>query len=122
MKNCPPTGWTTKARVVNVVDGDTIDVEVRRTMRIRLLDCWAPETHTRNLEEKLRGVAAMNAMRAMLPVNQEVTVHIPTNDHQDIAHVMTLGRVLGRIYVGEVDVSQEMVEHGHATISKHSLP
>ena len=48
----PPVGLTTKVRVTNVVDGDTIDVEIVKNIRIRLRDCWWPETRTRDLEEK----------------------------------------------------------------------
>ena len=36
-------GLTLPGNVLDVHDGDTVTVEVKRTLRIRLLDCWAPE-------------------------------------------------------------------------------
>lgn len=115
----PQTGWTTKAKVVNVVDGDTVDVEIRRTVRVRLIDCWAPECRTRNIQEKVAGIAASNALKTLLPINAEVTLQIPTNEHTDIAHIITMGRVLGHIWNKDTDVAKEMVELGHATVNKH---
>ena len=48
----PPEGFTTKATVVRVIDGDTVDVSITRRLRVRLQDCWAPETRTRDIVEK----------------------------------------------------------------------
>ena len=39
----PQEGFTTKAKVTRVIDGDTVDVEITRKVRLRLKDCWAPE-------------------------------------------------------------------------------
>jgi len=39
-----------------VVDGDTITVELKIPVRVRLLDCWAPETRTKDAEEKKKGI------------------------------------------------------------------
>ena len=54
----PPEGFTTKAKVVNVVDGDTVDVVIERRGRVRLQDCWCPENRTRDIVEKKKGIAA----------------------------------------------------------------
>jgi len=48
----PSLGWTTRASIERVIDGDTLDVTICRRVRVRLLDCWAPELRTRDL---LRG-------------------------------------------------------------------
>ena len=110
----PPLGWTTKAEVVRVVDGDTIDVEVRRTVRIRLLECWAPETRTRDAVEKRRGLAAKDHLKDLIG-SKAVTLHVPTDGSGDVAKILTLNRVLGRVYIEGVDVSAAMVAAGHAT-------
>ena len=53
-----------KAKLVRVIDGDTIDCiidlgfDVRLKERIRLKGIDTPETRTRDLEEKKRGFAA----------------------------------------------------------------
>lgn len=55
-----------KAKCVRVVDGDTMDVEIdlgfeiRHKVRVRLLEVDAPETRTKDLEEKKRGIIIKN--------------------------------------------------------------
>lgn len=39
----PSPSWTTRAKVLRVIDGDTVEVEIRRTVRVRMLGCWSPE-------------------------------------------------------------------------------
>ena len=116
MKN-PPEGFTTKAKVVNVVDGDTVDVVIERRVRVRLQDCWCPETRTRDIVEKQKGIAARSFLitRAM---GRDVTLHIPADDKGELKDVFTFGRVVGRIFVDNFDVSEMMIEAGHATKEK----
>ena len=53
-----------RSRVTRVVDGDTIDVEldlgfnIKLSERVRFVGVNAPESRTRDLEEKERGLAA----------------------------------------------------------------
>lgn len=114
----PPIGWTTKARVVDVYDGDTITVEITRRVRVRLLDCWAPEVRTRNAAEKKRGFASRDHLRRLIKPGDAVTLHVPTYD--DVGKAWSFGRVLGRVYRtgATVDVSAEQVAAGHATATK----
>lgn len=111
----PPLGYTTKAHVIRCIDGDTVVVEIRKKLRIRLLDCWAAETRTRDLEEKKRGLEAKKYLQDWID-QREVTLHIPGND--DLSKILTLNRVLGRIWADHKEVSTEMVEAGHATKTK----
>ena len=52
------------AKCIKVVDGDTIDAQIdlgfdtHKVIRIRLVGINAPESRTRDLEEKTRGLAA----------------------------------------------------------------
>ena len=114
----PPIGITTKGSVVNVVDGDTVDVEVTRTIRVRLKDCWCPETRTRDLEEKKKGLAAKNHLVNLLQDNNDVVLFIPADSEGDIKDVFTLNRVLGYIFIDSENVSSRMVADGHATVRK----
>jgi len=56
--------YTYKAKLKRVVDGDTIDVyidlgfDIHYFSRVRLAGINAPESRTRNLEEKKMGLAA----------------------------------------------------------------
>jgi len=122
----PPIGWTTPARVVDVYDGDTIEVDIVRRVRVRLLDCWAPEVRTKNTHEKQAGIRARDHLRAILPVGSEIVLHIPTQAGDapaastvDVQDVFTFGRVLGRVFdKNGQDVSAAMVAAGHATAAK----
>ena len=116
----PPIGIPTKGTVVNVVDGDTLDVEITRTIRVRLKDCWCPETRTRDLEEKKKGLAAKDHLMNLLQDNKDTVLFIPADSEGDIKDVFTLNRVLGYIFINSEDVSSRMVADGHATEKKES--
>jgi len=114
----PSPWWTTKVKVLSVYDGDTVVVEVRRTMRVRLLDCWAPEIRTKDLEQKRKGFASRDYLRGLIE-GKEVVLVIPSNS-PDIGKTTSLSRVLGNIYLpGESEpVSASLIKAGHATKEK----
>ena len=93
---CPPKGMTIDGTVVRVIDGDTIVVESRVEYHVRLLDCWAPESRTRDLDEKQRGLAAKARMQ-QLAADKPVRVFLPAAD--DLTDMMTMGRLLGRVWI-----------------------
>ena len=62
----PPKGITTDVKLIKVVDGDTVDVEITRKVRVRLLDCYAPETRTRDAAEKVKGFESKKYLHNML--------------------------------------------------------
>jgi len=106
-------------KVINVVDGDTVDVEVRRVIRIRMLDCWAPESRTKDLAEKKEGLEA-KAELAKIISGRKVVVQVPIGRDARFGESMTFDRVLGRIIDEEtrLDYSKYMVQHGFATKNK----
>ena len=118
---CPPRGIVIAANVFNVVDGDTVDVRVQFEFRVRLMDCWAPETRlgtATDADAKLRGLAAKGYMME-LAGGQPVFVAIPGTSN--LAEVLSLDRVVGRVYrIGsdgkphDVDLSHQMIKAGHA--------
>jgi len=117
----PEPSWTTKAVVTNVVDGDTIDVEIRRTIRVRLIDCWAPETHMddrlpkeQQAAEKKAGLKAKEDLKA-LALSKPVILQVPTSE--DLLKSTTMGRVLGRVWLEGDDesLSEKQVKSGNAT-------
>lgn len=119
----PPRGLVTEAVIVEVYDGDTVTVQpLLPEMRIRLLDCWAPEIRTRDAAEKVRGYESRDHLRTLLPTGERVTLHIPTSDR--LQDSLTLGRVLGRLWRdtdgdGKLDdASRLQVQAGHATRTK----
>ena len=125
----PPKGIVTDAKVVNVVDGDTIDLKIEKTIRVRLKDCWCAETRTGDLEEKEKGLAAKHHIEDLLgkrvlyygrkKFNKDVVLFIPADEDGEIKDVFTFNRVLGYVFVVGEDVSERMVMDGHATKKKY---
>ena len=103
-----------KATIRRVVDGDTVDItldlgfDILYNNRIRLLGIDTPESRTRDLDEKKLGLAAKERVRELCPVGSTVTVKT-TKDGRG-----KFGRILGEIYVGDVNVNKLLVEEGHA--------
>lgn len=122
--SAPTPGWTTHARVVRVIDGDTLEVDVTRRLQVRLLDCWAPESRTLNLTEKVLGLAAKAAIQKLLKAGDVVTVQFPTDaqgEDQDLAKIITMGRLLGSVWVDGKDVAGTLRKAGHAYATKAEL-
>ena len=98
--------------VLRVVDGDTVDAmvdlgfSVHRKIRIRLYGINAPESRTRDLSEKKRGLAAKARLIEILNVdNLRLVSH----------GVGKYGRCLGELFVGDskISVNHQLVEEGH---------
>ena len=103
-----------RATIRRVVDGATVDItldlgfDILYNNRIRLLGIDTPESRTRDLEEKKLGLAAKERVRELCPVGSTVTVKT-TKDGRG-----KFGRILGEIYVGDVNVNKLLIEEGHA--------
>ena len=98
-----------------VVDGDTVDATIDlgfdtwKKTRIRFYGINAPESRTRDLEEKKKGLAAKARLIEILKVNDNKFV---LKSHG----VGKYGRCLGELYVetlGEISVQQTLINEGH---------
>ena len=102
-----------KIELLRVVDGDTIDVRIDlgfnvwHKCRVRLMGINAPESRTRDKEEKARGLAAKDWLIETLE-NAQADLEMQSHG------VGKYGRVLGTIYINDVDVNKMMVKEGHA--------
>jgi len=102
-----------KIELLRVVDGDTIDVRIDlgfnvwNKSRIRLVGINAPESRTRDKEEKKRGLAAKDWLIEKLESAKD-------DLEMKSYGVGKYGRVLGEIYIKEVNVNELMVKEGHA--------
>ena len=120
----PEEQTTRRARVTRVLDGDTVEVEYTIQAVVRLKDCWAPETRTRNLTEKAAGTDA-KARLTELVLGRLVLVSIPHESDDDrpvrrIGQSMSFGRVVGTVWLDGLDhdLSTQMINEGHATRTK----
>ena len=106
-----------KAHLLRVVDGDTVDVDIdlgfgiwMHKERIRVHGIDTPESRTRDLEEKKRGLAAKDRVLELCPIGADVTLKTSKDGKGKF------GRILGEIYVEGIlqSVNQLLIEEGHA--------
>jgi|TARA_R100000149_G_C5825054_1_gene102812 micrococcal nuclease len=99
--------------VIKVVDGDTVDVQIRvkpldldllANMRIRMEGINAWESRSRNLEEKALGLAAKQRLSEL--VLAPITVCLSGKGK--------FGRWLGTLFDGETNINEQLVQEGHA--------
>ena len=110
------------ATCTRVVDGDTVDamidlgfgVHVKK--RIRLAGINAPESRTRDKQEKILGLAAKDRLKVMLDSTDN-------NFELESQELGKYGRVLGRLYVDKLDgkdvitkvcINDSLVKEGYA--------
>lgn len=125
-----------KAKILRVVDGDTVDVDidlgfdiVLKKQRIRLYGVDTPESRTRDLEEKKHGLAAKEFVQSYLPVGTKQTLQTrlddrgkfgrilgefvafdAKNDRQSTVNQLLIDNYHGVAYYGQ---SKEEIEEGH---------
>ena len=113
-----------RARLVKVVDGDTVDVDIdlgfgiwMKDERVRIMGIDTPESRTRDKVEKLFGKAASTRVKELLKENIILKTQI-ARDGEDMKG--KYGRILGDFMVERFeDGNQEMltdvlIQEGHA--------
>ena len=113
--------YTYKIKLDRVIDGDTIDAhidlgfDISVKKRIRFKGINTPESRTRDLEEKARGLAAKDRVKTLL----DGCKNIQLKSHG----VGKFGRCLGEIMLDMVDGSDKLtlvslnellIKEGHA--------
>mgnify|MGYP006256593653 FL=1 len=101
-------------KVVKIVDGDTIDVDIDlgfgvwlKKQRIRLFGIDTPESRTRDLEEKKYGLAAKEYLTKWL-----TSGGVKIRTQKDAKG--KFGRILGEMYCYDTNVNEKMIEEYHA--------
>tara|TARA_R110002020_G_scaffold289490_1_gene504957 strand:- start:765 stop:1178 length:414 start_codon:yes stop_codon:yes gene_type:complete len=105
-----------KAKVVKVIDGDTIDVDIDlgfsvilAKQRIRFYGIDTPESRTRNKEEKVRGLLSKEFVISKSPVGSYIKL---------VSHGKgKFGRILGELYELDndlVSINQQMCDEAYA--------
>jgi micrococcal nuclease len=98
--------------LIKVIDGDTIDVDIDlgfnvtlKNQRLRLYGINTPETRTRDLEEKARGLAAKSRLVEILP-NPLIIKSMGRGKY---------GRILALPFNREgKDICKQLVDEGYA--------
>ena len=105
-----------KAVIDRVIDGDTVDVDIQlgcnvvlAKQRVRLHGIDTPESRTRNLEEKVRGLLSKDYLRDKCPKGS--TVILVSKERGKF------GRILGILFNDEniqTSINDRMIEDGYA--------
>ena len=115
-----------KCKVVKVVDGDTVDVDIdlgfgiwMRNERVRIMGIDTPESRTRDLVEKKFGLAAKDRLIQLLGEKPVLRTQIARNG-EDMKG--KFGRILGDfdVYDAQTDavrpVTKILIDEGHAVL------
>jgi len=113
-----------KCKVVKVVDGDTVDVDIdlgfgvwMRDERVRVMGIDTPESRTRDLVEKKFGLAAKERLKGLLGKTSVLRTQV-SKSGEDMKG--KFGRILGDfdVYCAKTDswrpATKIMIEEGHA--------
>ena len=112
-----------RAKLERVVDGDTIDalidvgfdIWVKKRIRYKGIDTW--ESRTRNLEEKAKGLEAKARNKELLEVVSDKPGYFRIKSYG----VGKYGRVLGEIFIRDIDgnemmINETLVTEGHGYV------
>jgi micrococcal nuclease len=103
--------------IKKVVDGDTVDIvlnlgfNILHAVRVRLASIDTPESRTRDLDEKARGLLAKEFLKNWLSQEHEKKKIVIKTFKKSKGK---FGRVLAEIWVNDVNVNEDMIECYHA--------
>ena len=107
-----------EVKVLKIVDGDTVDVDidlgfgiVLTDERVRIMGIDTPESRTRNKVEKVFGLAAKTRLKELLD-KRAILITFDDRNGEDMKG--KFGRVLGDFKCGDKTVTEIMIEEGHA--------
>lgn len=116
MKELQQRTYTYRAKVIKIIDGDTIDVDLDlgfsvwlRKQRVRLYGIDTPESRTRDLEEKKRGLLAKSKVQEICPVGSIIELSTIIGDERG-----KFGRILGILEKDGIRINEYLIEHNYA--------
>ena len=104
-------------KVNNVVDGDTVDVDIDLgfdisfSSRVRLAGIDTPESRTTNKAEKVLGLEAKEYVKSKIKDAKDVVIKTEKMDSSE-----KYGRILGWLFLdgSKVSVNEQMIAEGYA--------
>ena len=107
-----------RCKIIRVVDGDTVDVDIDlgfgvwlHKERVRIYGIDTPESRTRDLEEKRYGLAAKEFVKEFVRDKGGSNIVLRTRKYDAKGK---FGRILGDIVVDNVSMSETMIKEHHA--------
>ena len=103
--------------VLNIVDGDTIDVDIdlgfsiSYAQRVRLAGIDTPESRTRDLAEKAFGLESKKKLSEILLTAKDIVIRTEKPDSTE-----KYGRILGWLFIdgAEQSVNHTLIASGYA--------
>jgi micrococcal nuclease len=114
MSKVTPFAYRVKS-MVKIIDGDTFDCildlgfDVLLEARVRMAGIDTPESRTRDLIEKQFGLASKKYLIERIEAAQDIIVRTELDNEKG-----KFGRILGTVYLDDVDVNQQMITDGYA--------
>lgn len=106
-----------KCKILRVVDGDTVDVDIdlgfgiwMHKERVRLLGIDTPESRTRDKEEKRFGLLSKEYVKSHYPVGSMAILRT----HKD--KTGKFGRILGELVWKDSTINKIMVDEHYAVL------
>lgn len=104
-------------KLINVVDGDTIDVDIdlgfdiSLMKRVRMAGIDTPESRTSDKMEKALGLEAKEYLKKHIKDAKDIVIKTELPDSSE-----KYGRILGWVYVdgGTKSINETMIEDGYA--------
>lgn len=108
----PKEGFTTKAKVIRVIDGDTVEVEIKRTFPVRLIDPDNLDKHF-NMPERgtYRGEMVTKFLRNLL-TGYDVNLWIPAGkSSMKLTDINSFNRIIGAIWYRGQSVATQLQQY-----------
>jgi micrococcal nuclease len=109
-----------KCKILRVVDGDTVDVDIDlgfgvwlKKERVRMMGIDTPESRTRDKEEKKFGLAAKQFVKDYMPVGS-IQVLKTEIDKSGEDKKGKFGRILGDFLIDGKKLTKIMITESHA--------
>jgi micrococcal nuclease len=104
-------------KVLKVVDGDTIDVDIdlgfniSYTQRVRLAGIDTPESRTKDAKEKVLGLEVKDKLKKSIDAAETVVVKTELPDSSE-----KYGRILGWVYLdgNSKSINEQLIDEGYA--------
>jgi micrococcal nuclease len=104
-------------KLMNVIDGDTIDVDIdlgfdiSLARRVRMAGIDTPESRTTDKAEKVLGLEAKEYLKKMMKDAKTIVIKTELPDSSE-----KYGRILGWVYIDGAtkSINEQMIEDGYA--------
>ncbi len=97
------TSLITKAKVIRVIDGDNLELENGKSIRLYGINC--PEKGEKYSKEAID-------LSTKLALNQQISIDYQPNYQTD-----RWGRILGYVFIDDTFLNQELVKQGYCQVT-----